>query len=103
VVELRGGARPSKGEGEYFIDARHRRATLHFAAFNGGDQAMKIPRIISVHVGAAICLWMVPLCAAGPVYEPIVGFRPTAISPGGSLFRHSMAASMESATIGSTK
>src|SRR4029450_6670017 len=32
---------------------------------------------------------MLPPCAAGPVYEPIVGFRPTAVSPGSSLFRHS--------------
>jgi sugar lactone lactonase YvrE len=50
---------------------------------------MKTLRVIGVQVVAAVCVWMVPLCVAGPVYEPIVGFRPTAKSPGGSLFRHS--------------
>src|SRR5688500_18962464 len=29
------------------------------------------------------------VAVAAPVYEPIAGFRPTAFSPGSSLFRHS--------------
>jgi hypothetical protein len=61
-----------------------------FATFNRAVFIpMKILRVIGVQVVAAVCVSMVPLCAAGPVYEPIVGFRPTATSPGGSLFRHS--------------
>ena len=44
-------------------------------------------RTLLVGVFVVTCSAQTALC--GPVYEPITGFRQAALSPGGSLFRHS--------------